>query len=103
MTPKLQATLAATTITVSYDNLLLDIHVVQETDLLGTEILPTLFDVSTADESHWTLIGRALIYERKISVPCAPCSRVTDRFHANPKTGHFGGLKNAELVSPEFH
>jgi hypothetical protein len=53
MTVKLLATLAATTITESYDDLLPEIKEAQETDFLATEILPTLVDVSTADESQW--------------------------------------------------
>jgi hypothetical protein len=52
MTAKLLATLPATTITESYDDLLAEINGAQETDLLATEIWPTLLDVSTADESQ---------------------------------------------------
>jgi hypothetical protein len=53
MTAKLLATLAATTITKSYDDLLSGIKAAQETDLLDTEIRPTLADESTGDECQW--------------------------------------------------
>jgi len=103
MTAKLLATLAATTITESYDNLLPEIKAAQETDFLAAEIRPTLVDVSTADESHWRSINRALTYERRISLPVALCSRVTSLFHDNPKSSHFRALKTAELVSRDFY
>jgi hypothetical protein len=57
MTAKLRATLAAITITESYDELLPEIKAAQETDFLATEIRPTLVDVSTSDESQWRSIG----------------------------------------------
>jgi hypothetical protein len=44
MMAKLLATLAATTITESYDDLLPEIKAAQETDFLATEIRPTLVD-----------------------------------------------------------
>jgi len=66
MTAKLLATIAATTITESYDDLLPEIKAAQETDFLATEIRPTLVDVSTADESQCRSIDRALTYERRI-------------------------------------
>ena len=99
----LLATLAATTITESYDDLLPEIKAAQETNFLATEIRPTLFDVSTADESQWRSIDRALTYERRIYVPAALRSRVTSLFHDNPESGHFGALKTAELVSRDFY
>jgi hypothetical protein len=71
MTAKLLATLAATTITETYDDLLPEIKAAKETDILGTEIRPFLFDVSTPDESQWRPIDGALIYERRIYVPAA--------------------------------
>jgi len=53
MTAKLLATLADTAITVSFDDHLPEIKAVLETDILATEIWPTLVDVSNADESQW--------------------------------------------------
>jgi hypothetical protein len=103
MTAKLLATLAATTITESYDDLLPEIKAAQETDFLATEIRPTLLDVSTADESQWRSTDGALTYERRIYVPAALRSRVTSLFHDNPESGHFGALKTAELVSQDFY
>jgi len=60
MTAKLRATLAATTITESYDDLLPEIKAAQETGFLHTEIRPTLVNVSTADESQWRSIDGAV-------------------------------------------
>jgi len=99
MTAKLLASLAATTITKSYDDLLPEIMAAQETDFLATEIRPTLFDVSTADESQWRSIDRALTYERRINVPVALRSRVTSLVNDNPESGHVPALKTAELES----
>jgi len=99
MTANLLATLAATTITESYDDLLPEIKATQETNFLATEIRPTLFDVSTADGSQSRAIDGALTYERMIYVPAALRSRVTSHFHNIPESGHFGALKTAELVS----
>ena len=103
MTAKLLATVAATTITESYDDLLPEIKAVQETDFLATQIQPTLVDVSTPDGSQWRSIDRALTYERRISVPAALRSSVTSLIHDNAESGHFGALKPAELVSRDFH
>jgi hypothetical protein len=66
MAAKILATLAATTITESYDNILPQIMAAQVTDLLGTEIPPSLVDVATADESHWRSIQRTQSDERRI-------------------------------------
>jgi len=103
MTARLLATLATTTITESYGNLLPEIKVAQETDFLATAITPTLVDVSTGDESQWRTIDGALTYECRIYVPMALCSRVTSLVHDNPKSGHFGALKTAKLISRDFH
>jgi hypothetical protein len=103
MTSKLLLTLAATTITESYDDLLLEIQAAQETDFLAGEIRPTLFDVSIADESQWRSIEGALPYERRIYVPAELRSRVTSLFHDNPKSSPFSALKTAELVSRDIH
>jgi len=53
MTATLLATLAATTITESHDDLLPEIKAAQETDFLATEIRQILFNGSTADNSQW--------------------------------------------------
>jgi len=52
MTARLLATLAATTITESYGDLLPEITAAQETDFVATKIRPTLVDVSIVDESQ---------------------------------------------------
>jgi hypothetical protein len=103
ITAKLLATLAATTITESYDDLLPEIMAAQETHCLATELRPTLVDVSTGDERQWRTIDGALTYERRIYVPAALGSRVTSLFHNNLQSGHFGALKPAELVSRDFY
>jgi len=103
MTAQLLATLAATIITESYDDLLPEIKAAQETDFLATAIRPTLVDVSTGDESQSRSIDGALTYERRKYVPAALRSRVTSLFHCNPESGHFGALKTDELVSRDFH
>jgi hypothetical protein len=77
MMAKLLATSAATTITKSDDDLLPEIKAPQETDCLATEIRPTSVDVSTADESQWRSINRAMNYERRIYVHSSLLSRVT--------------------------
>jgi hypothetical protein len=99
MTAKLLATLAATTITESCDDLLPEIKAAQETDFAATEIRPTLVDVSTADGRQWRSIHGALTYKRRIYMPATLRSRVTIHFHDNPESGHFRALKTAELVS----
>ena len=103
MTAKLLATLAATTITKSYDDLLRKIKAAQETDFLATEIRPTLVNVLTADESQRRSIDGDLTYERRIYVPTALPSRVTSHFHDNHESGHFGALNTAELVSRDLY
>ena len=95
---KLLATLAATTITESHDDLLPEIKTAQETDFLATEIRPTLVDGSTTDENQWRSIDGALTYERRIYVPAALRGKVTCHFSNNSESGHFGALKTAKLV-----
>jgi len=102
MTARLLATLAATMITDSYGDLLLEIKAAQKSDFLATKIQPTLVDVSTADESQWRSIDRALTYERRIYMPTALHSRVTSLSHNNLESGQFGTLKTAELISRDF-
>jgi len=51
MTAKCLGTLAATTLTESYDDLQPEVKAAQEINFLATEIWPTLFDASTPDES----------------------------------------------------
>jgi len=53
ITAWLLATLAVTTITKSYGDLLLDIKAAQETDISAIKILPTQVNVSNIDESQW--------------------------------------------------
>jgi hypothetical protein len=84
MTAKLLATLAVTTITKSYDDLLPEINAAQETDFLATGIRPTFIDVSTADDSQWRSIDGALTYERRIYVPAALHCRVTSLVQTTP-------------------
>ena len=81
MTAKLLATLAATTVTKSYDDLLAEIKAAQESDISATEIRPTLLDISTADESQLRSIDGALTYKRWIYVPGALHRRVTSPLH----------------------
>ena len=98
MTAKLLATSTATTITESYDDLLLEINAAQETEFLATEIRLTLVEHSTAAESPWRSIDSALTYERRIYVPTAHCSRVSSLFHNNPESDHFRALNTARLI-----
>jgi len=67
MTAKLLATLAATTITESHDDLLPEIKAAQETDFLATEIRPALVDGSTTEENQLRSIDGALTWRR---LPC---------------------------------
>lgn len=60
MTAKLLATLAATTNTESFGDLLPQTKAAQETDLSATIIWPTLVDVSIADGSQWGSIDGGL-------------------------------------------
>jgi len=103
MTAKHVATSATTTVTESYDDLLPEIKAAQETDLVATEIRPTLVDLSTADESKWRSIDRGLTYERRIYVPTVLLNRAIRLLHDNLKSGHFGALNTAELVSQDFY
>jgi hypothetical protein len=103
MKAKILATLAATTITESDDDLQPEIKAAQETDFLATEILPTWVEFSTSDESQLRSIDGALTYERRICVPAALCSRVISLFHDNPKSGHLGALNTAQLVLRDFY
>jgi hypothetical protein len=91
-----------TTVTKSYDDLLPEIKEPQETDFLATELLLTLVDVSTADDSQWRSIDEALTYERRLSVPAAFSSRVASLFDDNPGSGYYGAQKTAEIVSGDF-
>jgi len=103
MTERLLATLAATTITESYWDLLPEIKAAQETNCSATKIRPTLVDVSTADKSQWRSIHGALTYERRIYVPAALRGRVTSLFHDNPESGHLGAQKSDKLVSRDLY
>jgi hypothetical protein len=96
---KLLATLAATTITKSYDDHLVENKAAQKTNVLATEIRPMLFDVSAADENQWQSIDGVLTYERRIYVPVGLNSTLTSHFHNHPESGYFGVLKTAELIS----
>jgi hypothetical protein len=103
MMAMLLATLAASTMTESYDDLQPEIKAAQETDFLATEIRPTLVDVSTADEGQWRAINGAPTNERRIHMPAALRSRVTSLIHDNPESGHFGAQQTAELVSRDIY
>jgi len=85
MTAKLLATLAVTTITESYDDLLPAINAAQESDCLATEIRPTFVDVSTADERQWRSIDRAQTYDMRKYVPAALRSGVSSMFPDKPR------------------
>jgi len=71
MMARLLAILAVTMITESHGDLLPEIMAALETDFVATIIRPTLVDVSTADESQWSSIDRALTNVRMIYVPGA--------------------------------
>ena len=92
------ATLAVTTITESYGDLLPEIKAAQKSDLLATKIQLTMVDDLIPDESQWRSIKGALIYERSIYVPPALHIRVTGLLHDNPKSDHFRALMTAEML-----
>lgn len=98
MTARDLAALAATTITESYGDHLPDTKTSQGTDHLATKLQSILVDISTADESQWRLITRALTNEMRIYVPVVLRSGGTSIFHNNPQSDYYGARKTAELV-----
>jgi len=96
MTAMLRSTVAPTTITESYGDLLQVIKAAQEINFLATKIWPNLFNDSITDDSQRKSIDRVLIYNRTLSVLTALCSRVIRDFHNNIASGHFGVLKTVE-------
>jgi hypothetical protein len=56
-----------------------------------------------SDEHDWAVSAGALTYEGRVYVPEGLRSKVTALHHDNPKSGHFGALKTAELVSRNFY
>jgi hypothetical protein len=95
MSPALLATLAVTTITETYVDLLPEIKTAMDTDFLATEIWPTLGDVSTADKSQWRSIDGAQTNGWRMYVPTGLRSRVTGLFNKIPESGHFRALNPA--------
>jgi len=100
---KFLAILVAIVITKWYADPLPKIMTAEETDIVHTDIRPTLVDGSTADASEFRSIEGALTYKRRISVPAALRSSVTRIFHENHESGLFAALMTAELVSRDFH
>jgi hypothetical protein len=97
MMAKLLATLAATTITESYDDLQPETMAAKEIDLLAMEIRPNVVDVSTADENQRRLFDKALIYQRWKYLPTGLQNRVTGLFHDNPESCHLRVLQTAKV------
>jgi hypothetical protein len=92
-----------TTITESHHDLLHKIKEGHEIDFLATELQPALVDGSTADESQWRSIDRALTYERRIYLPVALRGRVTSFLYDTSESGGFGALITAELTSRDCY
>jgi len=102
-TARLLASLAATTISESYGDLLLEFKAAQETGFVARTIRPTLVDVSIPEESQWRPINWAITYQRRIYMPTPLRSRLTSLLPDNPETGHVRALKSAELVSRDIY
>jgi len=102
MTARLLATLAATTITESYGDLLPAINTLQVANFLATIIQATLGDVLTTDGSQWRSILGVQTCDRRIYVLMALRGRVTSLFHHDPESSHFGALKTAKLISGDI-
>jgi len=117
-TARLLATLAVTTVE-SYDDLQPAIKAAQASDLLAADVKRRIVDtpmVGYADlsktggpdeptEEQWTVISGALTDEERIYIPADASLRnkVISLFFDNPKSGHFGALRTAKLVSRDFY
>jgi hypothetical protein len=102
-----------------YDDLLPIFKTAQATDTLATDVNKKILDIPMVGypdltengraegvmDSHknWKVISGALTYEGRIYVPEPLRSKVISLVHDNPKSGHFGALRTAELVSRDFY
>jgi len=108
-TAQLLATLATNITVEPYDDLLPAIKAAQETDSLVIGMKSRINDTSSIGNLHaktgeqWRRVAGALTYEGRIYIPEALQTKVISLFHDNPESGHFGALKNAELVSRDFY
>jgi len=113
-TAQLLASQAATTID-PFNDLLPPIKAAQDMDPLATDRkhiigYPDLPETSVQDRStdkkadmKWTVIAGALTFDGRIYVPETLPKQVISLFHDNPESGHFEGLKPAELISRAFY
>jgi hypothetical protein len=95
-------------------DLLAEITEAQGTDQLAMDVLRRIAgrhvtehvtqDAATT-EDDWTVSAGALTHEGRVYVPDSPGlrARVTALHHDNPKSGHFGALKTAELILRNFY
>jgi len=108
------ATVAVTTVEPFSDHLPA-IEAAQDTDQLATDRqnmighpdLPKTGEQDRTTEKdagmQWKVIAGALTFEGRIYVPDALRKQVICLFHDNPESGHFGSLRNADLISAVFY
>jgi len=117
-TARLLATLGTTTVE-PYDDLLQENKTAQAIDALVADVkrrivvtpivdIPDLQRIDDQEEdssNEWKATAGVLTYEGRIYVPKDDLLRnkVVSLMHYNPESGHFGGLKTAELVSRDFY
>jgi len=96
---KFLPTLAVTTVTGSYSDLLQDITGAQGSNHFTAEIQPTLAEVLISELIMWRSVDGALTYERRICVPVALHGSVCSQFQENLESSHLGVLMTAKLLS----
>ena len=99
---RLLTTLAATTISEYCGDLLLYIMTAQEIELLATYIWPSLVDILITDKYHRISINLHLTCKKRWHVPTALNSRQTRNILIMSKSGQFGALTAAHVISDDF-
>jgi len=106
------AQLLATVSVEPHDDLMPAIIDAQASNPLAVDVLAKLVEQPMIDgtdtakeESQWKVVAGVLTYDGRIYVPVVDSlgRKVISLFHDNPESGHFGPLKNTELVSRDSH
>ena len=86
-----------------HDDLIASIREAQKHDKLAQDTIGNLTE-SGADDK-WKMSAGVLTMEGRVYVPDSDLLRVRvlERFHDNPKSGHFGDARTLELASRDFY
>ena len=84
-----------------HDDLIAAIREAQKHDRLAQDTTGTGGTDSAAGK--WIVSAGVLTMEGRIYVPDPLSTRVLERFHNNPESGHFGVTRTLELTSRDFY